>query len=133
MLSQNESIQQQQPQQTQPKFDGLKWLLIVVLIVAGVVANYIYSDVAWAIRAAIGIVLAAILLAIAGFTQKGRLAWGFIKGARTELRKVVWPTRQETIQTTLVVVAMVVVTALILWGLDSFFMWAMGWLTGQRG
>jgi len=113
--------------------DGWKWLLIVVLALVGIVANYIYSDVAWAIRASIGIVLAAILVTIAMFTQKGQLAFGFVKGARTELRKVIWPTRQETMQTTLVVVAMVVVTALILWGLDTFFMWAVGWMTGQRG
>ena len=50
-----------------------------------------------------------------------------------ELRKVVWPTRQETIQTTLIVVAMVVVAALILWGLDKVFFWLVAWLTGQRG
>jgi preprotein translocase subunit SecE len=129
MTAQKDTAQQQSP----TKFDGLKWLLIVILIVAGTAGNYIYGDVAWAIRAAIGIVLTAIILVIAAFTVKGRLVWGFIKGARTELRKVVWPTRQETIQTTLVVVAMVVVAALILWGLDSLFMWAVGWLTGQRG
>lgn len=132
MLGQKDAIQPQQ-QPPQSRFDGLKWALIVVLLIAGIVADYFYSDVAWAIRAAAGIVLTIILLTIAGFTQKGRLAWGFIKGSRTELRKVIWPTRPETIQTTLVVVAMVVVMALILWGLDSFFMWAIGWLTGQRG
>lgn len=128
MLGPKETIQQ-----PSSKLDWLKWLVIVILLAAGIVANYIYSDVAWAIRAAIGIVVAILLLVIAGFTAKGRLAWGFLKGSRTELRKVVWPTRQETIQTTLVVVAMVVVTALILWGLDTLFMWAIGWLTGQRG
>ncbi len=119
--------------QQQPRFDRLKWLLIVVLLVGGIVANYLYSNITWAIRAAIGIVLVVVLLAVVSQTGKGRRTWGFIKGARTELRKVVWPTRQETIQTTLVVVAMVVVTALILWGFDTLFMWLMGWLTGQRG
>lgn len=120
-------------QETKPKFDFLKWLLILVLLVGGVVANYYFSSTAWAIRAAIGIVIILIVLLIALQTLKGRKAWGVIKGARIELRKVVWPTRQETVQTTLVVVAMVVVTALVLWGIDSLFMWAIGWLTGQRG
>lgn len=120
-------------QQTKPRFDLLKWLLILALLVAGIVANYYFSSTAWAIRAAVGIVVVVIILFIAAQTAKGRNAWGVIKGARTELRKVVWPTRQETVQTTLVVVAMVVITALILWGIDSLFMWAIGWLTGQRG
>lgn len=120
-------------QQKSPRFDGLKWLLVVLVVVGGIVANYVYSTVPAAIRAAIGIVLFIIVIAIAGYTAKGRAAWGFIKSARTELRKVIWPTRQETVQTTLVVVAMVTVTAFILWGLDAFFMWALGWLTGQRG
>ncbi|WP_267256231.1 preprotein translocase subunit SecE [Coxiella endosymbiont of Ornithodoros maritimus] len=115
------------------RFDGLKWLLIVTLLVAAIVAEFYYSQVTWAIRAAVGIVVLVILLAIASQTDKGRMAWGFIKGARTELRKVVWPTRQETLQTTLVVIVMVVITALILWGLDSLFMWAIGWMAGQRG
>ena len=116
-----------------PKFDGLKWALIWMLLAAGIVVNYFYSETPWAIKAAIGIVVAAVLIAIALQTAKGRRAWGFIKGARTELRKVVWPTRQETVQTTLIVVAMVVVTALFMWGVDSFFMWAVSWMTGQRG
>ncbi|MBW5802564.1 preprotein translocase subunit SecE [Coxiella endosymbiont of Ornithodoros amblus] len=115
------------------RFDGLKWLLIVVLLVAVIVAEFYYSQVVVAIRAAVGIVVLVILLAIASQTNKGRRALGFIKGARTELRRVVWPTRQETLQTTLVVIVMVVITALILWGLDSLFMWAIGWMAGQRG
>ena len=116
------------------RFDGLKWLLIVVLLVGAIVADFFYSRVVvWPIRAAIGIGVVAILLAIASQTQKGQKACGLMKGARTELHRVVWPTRPETVQTTLVVVVMVVITALILWGIDSFFMWAVAWMTGQRG
>ena len=120
-------------QQAGPKFDGLKWLAIFLLVAAGIVANYFYGHVAWAIRAAVGIVVAVVVLLIAAQTAKGQRAWSFFKGSRTELRKVVWPTRPETVQTTFIVIAMVVVTALILWGVDAFFMWAMAWLTGQRG
>jgi preprotein translocase subunit SecE len=46
-----------------------------------------------------------------------------VKGSRTEIRKVVWPTRQETVQTTMIVVAFVVLVALLLWGLDSLLGW----------
>jgi preprotein translocase subunit SecE len=114
--------------------DVVKWLFVILLICAGLVANsYYQNQVAWALRAAGGIVVAAIAIAVALQTVQGQSAWNFIKGARVELRKVVWPTRQETLQTTLIVVLMVVVTALILWGLDSVFLWGVGWLTGQRG
>lgn len=106
------------------KGDLLKWILVLLLIVVGIYANAHFASVAWGIRAAVGIVLAAIILAVIGLTAKGRAAWEFIKGSRAELRKVVWPTKQETIQTTILVVAMVVLVALILWGIDALFFWA---------
>ncbi|MFW0072534.1 MAG: preprotein translocase subunit SecE [Coxiella-like endosymbiont] len=114
------------------RFDGLKWLLVVVSLVGTVIADF-YSLIVWPIRAAVDVGVIAVLLVIASQTEKGQKAWGFIKGARMELRKVVWPTRTEAIQTTLLVVVMVLVTALILWGIDSFFMWTIAWITGQRG
>ena len=113
--------------------NGLKWTVVALLVIGGIVANTYFSQVAWAIRAAIGIVVIVLALLTAFQTTVGQSVWSFMKGARIELRKVVWPTRQETIQTTLVVVAMVVITALVLWGLDTLFFWLVGWLTGQRG
>jgi len=115
------------------RFNGLKWTMVALLVIGGIVANSYYSNVAWALRAAAGIVLIVFALLVAVQTSAGQLFWSFAKGARVELRKVVWPTRQETIQTTLVVVAMVVVAALILWGLDTLFFSLVGWVTGQRG
>ncbi|MDF1797354.1 MAG: preprotein translocase subunit SecE [Coxiellaceae bacterium] len=114
--------------------DIAKWLLVFILLAGGVVANYYYTDtVAWAIRLAIGIVVGCAVLGIAATTTKGQVAWGFVKAARNELRKVVWPTRDETIKTTAMVVVMVLVTALVLWGLDAFFMWLISLIAGQRG
>ncbi len=112
--------------------DTLKWAVVVILIAAGVWANYHYSQIDWPIRFVGWIVLAAVLFAIASQTAGGRRAWDFSKGARAELRKVVWPTRQETIQTTMVVVGMVVLMALILWGIDSVLLWIMSLLTGGQ-
>lgn len=106
------------------KGDSLKWIVVLLLIVGGIYANAHYASVAWGIRAAVGIVLTAITLAVVGLTVKGRAAWAFVKGSRVELRKVVWPTKQETTQTTLLVVVMVVIVALLLWGIDAFFFWA---------
>lgn len=104
--------------------DSLKWVLIFLLVIGGIYANAYFGSVALGIRAAVGILLAAVIVAVIGMTAKGRSAWEFIKGARTELRKVVWPSKQETSQTTLLVAGMVVVVALLLWGIDAFFFWA---------
>ena len=111
----------------------LLWLLVWVLIVAGLFADYHYAYVTWSIRAAIGIVLLVVVLLIASRTVGGHKAWTFIKSARGEMRKVVWPTRQETTQTTLMVVSIVVITALVLWGVDALFINLVGLLTGQGG
>jgi len=115
------------------RVDGLKWLFIIVLLIAGVVANSYFATVATGLRAAGWIVLLVIALVLAYYTHQGKLAWGFVKGARSEWAKVVKPTSQETLQTSLIVIAMVLVTALILWGFDSLFLWAVGLLTGQKG
>ncbi len=63
-------------------------------------------------------------------TAKGKSFLVLAKEARTEIRKVVWPTRQETTQTTLIVVAVVLVMALLLWGLDSLLGWAVSLIVG---
>lgn len=115
------------------QFDGLKWLLIIVLLVGAIITDFFYGLVVWPIRAAVGVGVVVILLAIASQTKEGGKAWKFVKEARTELRRVVWPTHSEAVQTTLLVVVIVLITGIILWGIDSFFMWAIAWMTGQRG
>jgi preprotein translocase subunit SecE len=113
------------------KRDILILVFDFILLIAGIGAYYYYRDVPWAIKAAAGLILVCIIAVIALQTTPGRAVWQFAKDARMELRKVVWPTRQETIQTTFVVVVMVVIMALVLWGIDSILMWAVSWLTGQ--
>lgn len=114
-------------------FDWLKWLVVVILLVAGIVANYYYSAQPWPLRLLGWLLLLGIALGIASQTLQGKQVISFARESRMELRKVFWPTRQETIQTTLFVGAMVVVLALFLWGIDGILMWLIGWLTGQRG
>ncbi|MCC5014730.1 preprotein translocase subunit SecE [Legionella sp. 31fI33] len=63
------------------------------------------------------------------FTSKGKEVFAFAKDAKIELQKVVWPTRQETVQTTSIVMIMVAVTGFILWGIDSGMMWVIAKLT----
>ena len=79
--------------------------------------------VSGAIRAAIGIVLFVALLFGAYTTLLGQQTWAFFKLSRNEMRKVVWPTKQETTQTTIMVVVIVLLTAVVLWLFDMFFQW----------
>jgi preprotein translocase subunit SecE len=69
---------------------------------------------------------------VAATTAQGKAAWEFAADARVELRKVVWPTRKETVQMTLVVVVMVIVVAIFLWIVDWGLIKAVQALTGQR-
>lgn len=64
-------------------------------------------------------------------SYQGKAFWQFVQTARVELRKVVWPNRQETMQVTLVVIVMVLVLGLFFWGLDSILGMLTRWLTGH--
>ena len=115
------------------RFDLLKWLFVATLILAGLIANHYYSEVSILVRLLGWLVILAVAGFVASKTQKGQWVIDFVRDSRMELRKVVWPTREETMQTTIVVAVMVVVLALILWGLDGILVWLIGFLTGQRG
>jgi preprotein translocase subunit SecE len=105
----------------------------VGLIVAGVVGYYYFPDASVALRAA-GVVL-AVALAIGIFftTVQGQELWRFITASRVELRKVVWPTKQETVQTAIAVIIFTLILAIFFWVLDKFLFWATRLLTGQGG
>jgi preprotein translocase subunit SecE len=107
--------------------DGLKWAVVVLLVAGGVVGNAYYADqsLLYRVLALVGVALVAALVAVQ--TTQGRAFWELIGEARVEIRKVVWPSRQETTQTTLVVLALVFVVSLILWGLDS----GLGWIVSS--
>jgi preprotein translocase subunit SecE len=111
--------------------DLIKMLLAVGLIVAGVGAYYYFPDASVALRAA-GVIL-SVALAIAVFlsTVRGQELWAFIQSSRVELRKVVWPTKNETVQTAIAVIIFTLVMAIFFWVLDKFLFWATRLLTGQ--
>jgi len=119
--------------QEESGLDWLKWLLALALLLAGLIANYYYSELSLLIRTMGWLAVLALSGLIASRTRKGKWVLDFFQDSRAELRKVVWPTRQETLQTTMVVAAMVVILALLLWGMDGILVWLIGWLTGQRG
>ncbi len=103
------------------RLDALKWLLVVAVVAAGVIGNSHFSAESVFYRALGLVVLAAIAVLIALQTAKGSSVADVVRGSLVELRKVVWPTRQETNQTTLIVLAVVLVAAIILWALDTLF------------
>lgn len=104
---------------TEYRFDAIKWVLVIALVVAGIVANSVYADMALYIKAPALVAVAIIALFIAANTSKGGSIWTLVREAFVEVRKVVWPTTQETNQTTLIVCVVVLITALLLWGLDA--------------
>ena len=115
---------------TESRLDGLKWSVVAVLVAVGVYGNYYFSAESLLARVVGLLVLAGIAGYVALQTAKGGAFWGLVKDAKTEIRKVVWPTRQETLQTTLVVVVVVLIMGLILWALDSLLGWAVSSLIG---
>jgi preprotein translocase subunit SecE len=110
--------------------DWLKWLVVGALMCGGVYGNWYFQDESLLIRVLALLVGAGLAAFIAVQTERGRSVWGLLKDARTEVRRVVWPSNQETTQTTLVVLVLVLVFALILWGLDSFLSWVVSSVIG---
>ncbi|MFK8257498.1 preprotein translocase subunit SecE [Erwinia sp. AnSW2-5] len=110
----------------------LKWLGVVVLLVAAVAGNSYYRDVTLPLRALAVVVLMVAAAGIALLTTKGKATLAFAREARTEVRKVIWPTRQETLHTTLIVAAVTAVMSLILWGLDGILVRLVSFITGLR-
>jgi preprotein translocase subunit SecE len=112
------------------RLDSLKWAVVIALLAIGIIGNSYFSAESLLYRVlgivAIGIVAALIALQ----TAKGMAFWALVKSSRTEIRKVVWPTRQETVQTTLIVVVFVILVALMLWGLDSILGWLVSLVIG---
>ena len=101
----------------------VKLFIAAAVLVAGTVGYYqlpalIGSDVSILMR--VGLLLVSIVVAalIAATSTQGAALIEFSKGSRTELRKMVWPTRAETIQTTMIVLVMVVIIAIFLWLID---------------
>ena len=112
--------------------DRLKLTAAVLILAIGIGAFYYLGGRPDWMRWLTLLVVAGLAVATAAPTTAGRAGWEFVKGSRLELRKVVWPTRKETVQTTLVVVAMVVSIALFLWIVDWGLIKVVQALSGGR-
>ena len=104
--------------------DNLKLIAAVVVIIAGIAVFYAFGDMSALLRALIVVVSVVVAGGIALTSTPGKNAWQFTIGTRAEIRKVIWPSRRETMQTTLVVILMVLVVGIYLWLLDALSFWA---------
>ncbi len=113
--------------------DTAKLVIAALLLIGGIFAFYFFEGYSVLLRVVALLVISGAAAAVAFQTERGRALWQFVSDARMEVRKVVWPTRQETIQTTLIVIVMVLVVGIILWLFDMMLMAILRFLTGQGG
>ncbi len=114
--------------------DSIKLGTAVAIVLAAIVGFYYFEGQVHPVLRVLGILAAAgVAVFVALQTQVGRNAAVFLGDTRTEVRKVVWPTRAETIQTSLAVFLVVILLGLFLWALDAILLWAVRLLTGQGG
>lgn len=111
--------------------DTVKLLLAGGVLLGGVVGYYYYPEISVVLRALGVLVALAIAVVIALQSVQGQALWRFIQGSRVEMRKVVWPTREEAIQTTIAVLVFALIMGVFFWLLDLFLLWFTRFLTGQ--
>jgi preprotein translocase subunit SecE len=111
--------------------DVAKLVVAILFVVAGIAGYYLLDNLwlRWGSVVA-GLILGALVV---GFSGYGRRLWAFSESARVELRKVVWPTRDETTKTTIAVVIFVTVAGLFFWVLDLVLAWATRFWTTPGG
>ena len=123
----------EQTAQKSKGLNGFLWFLVVALILVASGGNiYFAGQYSTPVRVVAIFVLIVIALILAAVTNQGKKALVFFGEARTELRRITWPTRPEAMQTTFIVVAVTVVTSLILWGFDSVIVSVLNFLTDLR-
>lgn len=106
------------------------WIVAIVLVAVAAIGNaYFASHFALVVRVLLLVVLVVGAVAVAAITNQGQRAIAFAKESRTELRKIIWPTRPEATQTTLIVIAMSIVVSLVLWGFDTIIVALINFIT----
>ncbi|MBL3591079.1 MAG: preprotein translocase subunit SecE [endosymbiont of Escarpia spicata] len=110
--------------------DTVKLLAAVVLIVAAILGFYYFDDYSQLLRVLGLLLVIGVATFVAYQTVVGRTVWQFASDAKIEVRKVVWPSRQETVQTTLIVFVMVLIMGIVLWLFDMMLGAILRMLTG---
>ena len=115
------------------KMDTFKLVIAIAVLLVGIGGFYYYADASllYRVLGLVGMVIVAVGIALT--TSTGQAIMSFGREARGEVRKVVWPTRQETVQTTLMVVIAVIILGIFLWLIDMLLLNAVQLLTGRGG
>ena len=111
--------------------DIIKLLLAAGMLVGGLYSYYYFLEVSLPLRVLMVLGGTAAGITVGMTSTQGQRLWAFIQGARIEIRKVVWPTKQETTQTAIAVFVFTLIMALFFWGLDSFLLWLTRTLVGS--
>jgi preprotein translocase subunit SecE len=111
--------------------DTVLLALAALVVVASLVAYYYFESTPVVVRALGILVSLGIGAALLYRTQLGQFLWQFIQGSRVEIRKVIWPTRQEATQTTLAVFLFLLVLGIFFWSLDFVLLLITRAITGQ--
>ena len=111
--------------------DIVKLVLAPILVVAGVVGFYNLPDLQLLYRVLILMAVIAATIVVYFSTAKGKSLWAFVQESKQEFRRIVWPTRDEAVRTTIIVVVMVAGVGLLLWLLDMFLFWGVQLLMSQ--
>ncbi len=104
------------------------WIFVAFITILTFWSSY-YFALSGPIKAIVWISWFVVTALLVFFTATGKMIFEFAKEAKIELQKVIWPSRQETVQTTSIVMVMVTITGFVLWGIDSGMMWIIGKLT----
>ena len=113
------------------RLDSPKLGFAILLMCAGIYGFYYFAEVMVVVRVLGLLLVAGVSTAVAYQTGVGRQVAGFVSGAQNEVRRMVWPTRTETLQTTMAVIFIVLVVGVFLWLLDMVLLSAVQLLTGQ--
>ena len=114
-------------------FDALKLVLAAAALVGGIVIYYWFGEQPVAARVLAVLAGLALGVLLLYWSVPGRELWSYVQASRVELRKMVWPTRQETWRTTLVVFIFVVALGIFFWLVDMLLAWGARHVTGQGG
>ncbi len=112
------------------QFDTVKLIIAIMVLIAGIAGFYIFKDMSVVLRVIGLLVTLSMSVALVYYTHLGGSIVRFAQGSNIELKKVVWPTRKETMQTTLIVMVMVLFVGVLLWMFDGLLMWGVGLITG---
>ena len=107
-----------------------KWMISLIVLAVGIIGFQYYQQYSLLLRVIAMLAVFGGSLAILASTAQGQQALTFIKAARVEARKVVWPGKQEVVQSTLVVMVMVFIVTLFLWLVDSMLLFILTKVTG---